>query len=258
MISQLTKPTLVTFTGERMGTRVTVSALIAALEKALIWLRGRDPNATVDWDVVKIRIDNRLRLTFSSTEDISAIPNRLHMLHELEKKRKPKLSPRLTEEDIDGTQELASMIGEDFVSMKISSPGAPTVKLTPTLVERVEEIAQVARGVYYEWGTMRGYMDQVTIGERKCTFRIRNQLTNDDIGCSFPLEELNAVKAALPARVEVYGRIKMNRSDKPTSIDVEKFRILPENLRPFNEEPPVNITDGMDSGDFVEGIRSAS
>lgn len=256
MISQSTAPRFVTFTGERMEPRVTVRALIAALEGALIWLRGRDPDSTVDWDVVKVGIDSRIRLTFRSTDGNGMIAGRLRNLHELEKKREPKSPPRLTEEDIDGTQELASLIGRDFYTMRISSPGAPTVKLTPILVDRVEAIAKVARGAYYEWGAIRGHMDQITVG-RKDTFRIRHELTGDEITCAFAPEKLEEVKKLLPARLEVYGRVRRNRSDKPTSMDVERFRELPQRTEPFDTVPPVNITDGMDSADFVERIRSA-
>jgi hypothetical protein len=257
MISQSIEPRIVTITGDRTEARVTVRTLIEALEKALIWLRGRDPTSMVVWEVVKISMGNPVRLTFSSMEANGEISGRLRSLHELEKKRKPKIAPRLTDEDIDGTRELASMIGDRFKSMRISSPGEPTVKLTPSLVERVEEIAKTTRGSYYEWGTVRGYMDQVTVG-RKASFRIRHQLTDAEISCTFAREQLlDQVKAALPTRVEVYGRIRLNRSNKPTSIDVEKFRVLAGQSKPFDEVAAVNITDGEESSDFVERIRSA-
>lgn len=255
MISQPANK-LVTFTGERMEARITVRELILALESALVWLRGREPESTVEaWDVVKIKMGIRLIITFRSDQANGEISNRLHNLHELQKKRKPRVLPRLTDEDIEGTKELASIIGEDFTSVKISSPGEPTVNVTPTLVERVAEIAKVARGHYHEWGTLRGMMDQITVGA-KTKFRIQHVLTGAEINCTFDPLLLEQVKAALPARVEVYGKMRRNRSDQPTSIDVMTFRVLAEHFTPFNETPAVDITSGVESTEYVERLRN--
>jgi hypothetical protein len=245
----------VTISGEKTGERVTVRALIAALEKALVWLRGRDPESTVDWEIVRVSLADPVSMTFSSPTANGDISERMRNLHKLQSKKRPKVTPRLTDEDIDGTRELAATIGAEFKSLRISSPGEPTVKLTPILVERVEEIAKTARAAWYEWGTMRGTMDQVTIGENVSKFRMKHPVTGDEVGCTFPQEMLDDVKDALPHRVEVYGRIRYNRSDRPTSIDVREIRRLPERSTSFDAVRPVNITSGIDSADYVEGLR---
>src|SRR5690606_36633332 len=223
MIARAEKEKRVTFTGDRMSDHATVRSLIEALESALIWLRGRDPDSTVDWEIVRVSIGKRLSLTFSSPNANGNISVRMKNLHELQKKRAPKVSPRLTDEDVDGTKQLASMIGGEFKSMRISSPGAPTVRLTPSLVQRVEEIAGTQRGAHYEWGTIRGVLDQITVGSSSCRFRLKHQLTGAEISCTTTQERLDEVKDALPHRVEVYGRIRFNRANQPKSVEVEKI-----------------------------------
>ena len=258
MISAISKPQRVTFTGERMGERVTVRTLIDALEGALVWLRGRDPDSTVDWEVVKVAIGKSLRITFSSPNVNGDISTRMRNLHQLQKRRMPKVAPRLTDEDIDGTNRLASMIGKELKSITISSPGAPKVKVTPVLIERVETIASTVRGNYYEWTTIRGYMDQITVSATLCRFRLRHELTGAELSCTIPIEELDNIKNALPHRVEVYGRVKYNRSNQPKTIDMAKItRRLPESNRPFDLLPPVDITHGMSSEDYIERLRGA-
>src|SRR4051794_28183953 len=122
-------PKQVTFSGEREGERVTVRALIDALQKMMIWLRGRDQGESVDWDVVRISLGDPIRMTLSSESANGLITQRMNNLHSLQNKRMPKTAPRLTDEDIEGTMELATVLGKGFKSIKISSTDTPTVKL---------------------------------------------------------------------------------------------------------------------------------
>lgn len=248
-------PKLVTFTGARTGERVTVRPLIVALEGALVWLRGHDPDASVDWEVVKVRLARSVSLTFRSESANGTISERMRNLSRLQRKRMPDVAPRLTDEDIEGTKELASVIGRGFASMKISSPGDPTVKVTPVLVERVEAIARTVRATWYEWTELRGTIDQITVSPTAARFRLRHQITNAEIGCDFNLELLESVKDALSHRVEVYGKVRYNRADQPKSMIVKTIRKLPDRSPPFKTVPAVDITSGMDSADYVERVR---
>lgn len=246
---------IVTFSGDRTGSHVTVRALISALEGALVWLRGRDPDSTVDWEVVKVKLSGSIRITFASESANGNISSRMRNLSTLQHKKKPAIAPRLTDEDIEGTKELASVIGHGFDSMKISSPGLPTVKVTPVLVERVEEIARSVRASWYEWTTLRGIIDQITVGPMSLRFRLRHQLTNAEISCDFDRVLLEDVKDALSCRIEVYGRVKYNRADQPKSVDVETIRKLPERSASFKAAAAVNITSGEDTADYIERMR---
>lgn len=257
MISKPDHTKQVTFTGERVGGRVTVRSLVSALESALVWLRGHDPDDTVDWEVVRVAIGKSLRFTFSSPVSNGDISDRMHNLHNLQKKKMPKVPPRLTDEDVEGTKKLAAMIGDEFKSIRISSPGEPTVKLTPVLVQRVGDIASAERGPYQEWNTIRGVLDQITASQFSCRFRLKHQLTGEYLGCTVPPERLDEIKDALPHRVEVYGRVKYDRTHRPKSIDAEKIRRLPESDTPFDSLPPINITSGLSSEEYVERLRVA-
>lgn len=242
-------PKSVTFAGGRIGERVSVRALIAALESALVWLRGHEPDSTVDWEVVRVSLAQNISITFSSESANGAISSRLRNLSQLHSKRKPKGTPRLTDEDIDGTRELASVIGNGFSSMTISSPGEPKVRVTPVLVKRVEEIASKVRAHWFEWTSVRGTIDQITFTPTTARFRLRHQITAAEISCDFDRDMFEAVKDAIGHRVEVYGKVKYNRSDQPKSIDVETIRPLPDRTPPFATIPAVSIASGTDLSD---------
>jgi hypothetical protein len=245
----------VTFTGHHSGERVRVGDLIEALEYALVWLRGHDPDDTVDWEVVRVRLRPSVSMTFASEAANGQLSRRFNSLNQLQRKRLPPVPPRLTDEDIDGTTKLAGVIGRGFTSMAISSPGEPTVRLTPALVARVEEIARTARHHWYEWTTLRGIIDQITVSPTTRSFRLRHQLDRSEITCDFGPDSLDDVKAALAGRVEVYGRVKFNRADQPKSMTVESIRPLPSVSPAFEKVPAVNITNGMDAAEYVERVR---
>jgi hypothetical protein len=179
----------------------------------------------------------------------------MRSLSSLQKAKEPHIAPRLTDDDIDGTKQLAEVIGSDFSSMRISSEGDPTVRLTPALVERVERIAKASRTNWYEWTTLRGVIDQITAGQTMYRFRLRHQMDNSEINCDFDRSAFEEVKDALSHRVEIYGKVKYGRADQPKSVAVETIRRLPDKSPLFETVPAIDITSGMGSADYVERVR---
>jgi hypothetical protein len=248
----------VTFSGKREGQAVTVRALIAVLEKALRWLRGRDENEPVDWEVVRIALGDPVQLTFRSESANGSISQRMGRLHSIQNKRLPKIMPRLTDDDIDGTVELASVLDEGFKSFQISSIDEPTVNLTPSLVERVEEIAKKTARFYYEYTTVRGTLYELTaVIDGPHRFRIE-RLDGDKIPCNFTPDKFAEVKEAIKSRVEIHGRAKCSGSGEIKSIEVRDFRVLRDNPVKFSEMPGIDITGGLDTVEHIERIRGGN
>lgn len=141
----------------------------------------------------------------------------------------------------------------------ISSPGVRAVKVTPNLVNRVAELSKPTPVFRTEWTTIEGIMDQVTVETDKSRFRISHPLTGEEITCTFDqgVVNLEDVKEALPHRVAVYGRARLDRMGKTTSIEVSKLtQLRDESEFPrIASMPSIDITSGMDPADYVERVR---
>ncbi len=249
-------PKEVTFTGNRKGDAVAVRTLIGVLEKALKWLRGRDEDETVDWEVIRVALGNPISLTFRSETANGPLSARMTHLHSMQNKRAPKTMPRLTDDDIDATIELSSVLDEQFSSLKISSSHEPTVRFTPALIERVEHLAKTTKRFYYEHTTIRGTLYEVTAMEGGThRFKIVNASNGVRIPCNFPTDEFHKVREAMKHRVEVSGLAKCSGHGEIKSIDNVRFRVLADNPKPFTEMPSIDITGGLSTVEHIERVR---
>ncbi len=83
-------------------------------------------------------------------------------------------------------------------------------------------------------------------------------MTGDAIPCNFDQDVvgLNEVKDALPHRVRVYGCARFGKDGRISSFDVTKLWTLPETFVPLAELPSLDITEGMQSVEYIERLRS--
>lgn len=263
MLEPGTRPKRVTFSAKRTGPRVTVRALIGVLESATQWLRTLDPDSPVDWEVVRVSMGQRVSLTFSNPNANGAVSSRMGELSALQRVKPPVVPPRFSEDVIKKTKELAEAVLEGGLeALNISSRGAKTVKVNNALVSRVEALAKTPKPPQRtEWTTLEGVMDQVTVeaDTDKSQFRINHPLTGAEIPCTFDQAEvdLEDVKSALPHRVAIYGRARLDRGGKVVSIEVVRLRQLPDanSFPSIASIPKTNITGGMESSDYVERVR---
>jgi hypothetical protein len=251
----------VTFSGVGTKNQLTVRALIDVLNSAITFLQALDPDTPADWEVLRIRIGRTISLTVASPNANGAISNGIGELRSLQKSGQQKIAPRISTAVLESTKNLTELRKEGFELRSISSPGTKTVKVTPRLMRRVDELVKPARTFRYEWTTVEGVMDQVTAedGASKFKFRIAHPLTGAEILCSFDhsIVELERVKDALPHRVAVYGRAKIDAKGKIASIEACQLRKLPEAsaFPSISSLPKTNITGGMDATEYVERVR---
>lgn len=141
-------------------------------------------------------------------------------------------------------------------SLRIRSPGEKPMSITPRVKAVIKQMERTARVPPKIWRTaIRGRLDQITVGVDTPQFRIIHGLTGAKIPCSFKSAQLEEIKRYLPARVEVRGEAKVTRQGSPRHITVFDLRRLPEDTD-ISNLPSVNITDGMDSFEYVEKIRA--
>ncbi|MGA2440596.1 MAG: hypothetical protein ABSH08_06540 [Tepidisphaeraceae bacterium] len=234
--------------------RLTVRALIEMLERILTALRGLDPNLPADWEIVRARLHAPFIFTVENKSANGTVSSRLRSARQFSGRRTA--IPTVTDDEIESTKELTDVLKQGIKSVRISSPGDPTVNITPAIAEKVEALAKSRlKGGYHEWTTIRGELNQITVEGGSTEFRITHGLTGAKIPCSFDPTLIDEVKDALPSRVEVSGRTRFNRAKQPVSISVSRIRRLPESGVRISQAPAIQIADGMDSVEYLERVR---
>jgi hypothetical protein len=266
--------------------RLTVKSLIDFLERTLEWLKSLDPDQPADWRVIRCRTRPPYRFTFANEASNGSVSNRMREWSGFAKpSRRTKLPPmrvgdvnsvtlttdrdsflkdiagttttRFSEQEIDSANRLAEAIGSQG-ELRISSPGDPTVKITPVVASKIKTIAKAMRtDSHVEWTSVRGMLYQITAADNMHRFKIRNHLSGSPVECTFSQELLDRVKDCLKGRVEVFGRARMNKLGQPTSIDVERLRSLPAIDIDLDDLVGIDITAGVSSSEHVERLRNA-
>jgi len=234
--------------------RLTVRALIEMLEKTLAALRGLDPNLPADWEIVSARLRPPFIFTFENKDADGMVSSRLRSTRQFTGRKKT--APVVTDDELESAKELTDVLRHGIKSFRISSPGDAVVNITPKVAEKVDALAKSQlRGGYYEWTSIRGELNQITVEGGSTEFRITHGLTGAKIICSFDPSLIADVKEALPSRVEVSGRVRFNRSKQPVSISVSRIRRMPESGVRISQAPAIQITGGMDSVEYLERVR---
>lgn len=235
--------------------KLTVDSLIDALERALITLRNLDPKQPQEWEVVKVRMASPLRITLRNPSAQRLVPNYMRGLKKIEKR--PVIPSYFSEAEVESSRQLADVVSNGIESLKLSFPGERSVKITAQLKSNLEEVTKKISSFHYEWTTIEGLLDQVTVVGDLAKFRIEHPLTGRAIECRFPPEMLDVVKEALPHRVAVYGRARYNAAGETTSIEVKTFRKLRDRseLPQIEDISGVDITGGIDSVEHIRKVR---
>ena len=75
-----------------------------------------------------------------------------------------KTVPVVTDDELESAKELTDVLRQGIKSLRISSPGDAVVYITPKVAEKVDVLAKSQlRGGYYEWTTIRGELNQITV-----------------------------------------------------------------------------------------------
>lgn len=104
-----------------------------------------------------------------------------------------------------------------------------------------------------------GKLEGINVHGGKSTFVVYDPLTNTKINCTFPDEDLEKVKEALPYRVSITGTATYNAKGQVTSIKVETFRKLRQrkDLPQARDLERINFTGGLDPVEYIRSLRDA-
>jgi hypothetical protein len=248
--------------------RVSIDALKEALENALDLLHnvGQEfapAGAVVRWEVVAASLRSPLSMTFAPRSQGNgklsrAVGKRIvaacvHGLDLLEKK--PVLPPHFNEEALLAVQRLVKVAQKEGAKMTVASDGTKGVTPTTLATEHIRQIVEKAR-IYLDYGTLEGCLEEISVHVSP-SFAIWESFTNNKIDCAITSDRVEEAKTLLGRRVAVSGRVRY-RNHKPTLIQVENIRRLRDvgDLQ-SRDIPPIDITGGLSSEEYVRRMRDA-
>ena len=154
-------------------------------------------------------------------ETINAIGNGIESISQ--KEIRP---PHFSDNALEDLYHLGDLVGlgdQGIDKIRIKINGKPN-ELSPHTVAYVDKILGVSSKAY---GTIDGKLETIYLhGTRK--FSIYDEITNKEIKCRFDEEMYDKVIAGIRKRVSVYGLIKYRRNGEPANVEIESFRIFPE------------------------------
>jgi hypothetical protein len=248
----------VTITMRPRGAHFTVGALIRALERTLDALRSfAARNSTVplsEWDVESLNANGELRLTVRGETGDSVVPAYIRGMRTLESTATS--PPDFDEVDLTNARRLVGLLDKDVESIVISTPGEEPVVPTQHVAANVDAI--LLKRYRYSYGALEGRLETFNVHGTR-TFTIYDVLTDDKTVCEFPEDMYPKAYAAVRKRVVVTGRMKFNRDGVPVTMTVEELRERPDasGLPQFRAGEEIDLTGGMDSAEYVRGMRDA-
>ncbi len=114
---------------------------------------------------------------------------------------------------------------------------------------------------YTEYGTLEGYLRELNVSHNDDKLVIIDALTDQEIPCYLKQLELeDNVRKAWKKRVRVTGEITVdNNTKQPIKIVVDEITILRErkDLPQIEDLNNIDITGGMESSEYIRGLRDA-
>jgi hypothetical protein len=249
--------------------RVTIETLTQALENALAMLRsvGRDfapGGVEVRWEVVGASLRSPLTLSFAPripgpARDTNRLAKQistacLNGIGQLEARAES--PPHFDDDALRAAQSLIKMAQRENVKLTVATDKKHEVTPTARAVENINQVAARAR-IYVDEGTVEGMLQEICV-RGGVSVAVWDDLTDHRVECVIDPNRLQEAKDLLGKRVAVSGRIRY-RNHKPTTIQVEAIRVLRDmgEILKLEDIPPLNITDGIPSEDYVRKLRDA-
>jgi len=248
------------------NTYMSVATVAQALESALEMLRSLEEDfaprgSEVRWEIVRASMQSPLTLTFRPSvrgKPAKGIGNRIAKacvsgIEEMEKE--PTLPKHFKEETLDAVQKLIKTVNDDGGKVTLSSngkkvsPGGEVVRNIHSVIERVRR--------YTDYGTIEGELQTVSVRGRE-HFLIYETFTDNKVTCSVTQEQFQQWMHLLGKRVAITGPIRY-QNHKPQTVNVEEVRVLRSSseLPQLADIPPIDITSGLSSEDYVRRMRDA-
>src|SRR5262249_7519780 len=144
---------------------------------------------------------------------------------------------------------------KDGAKVTFASNGK-TVKPSQETLKNISAVMLTARR-YIDYGTIEGWLEVASIRGGK-HFIVCEVFTNNRIRCNTSQEQFLQWLPLMKKRLAVSGRIKY-KSHKPESINVEEISVLADTseLPQLADIPPIDITGGLSSEEYVRRMRDA-
>ncbi|MCH7725343.1 MAG: hypothetical protein IH991_02500 [Planctomycetes bacterium] len=124
----------------------------------------------------------------------------------------------------------------------------------------IEHAKAKQSGQYVDFGTIEGRLDSLETQERRDKVRIVDDLTGVKTLCYFRNDELEEkARKAWKHRVSISGEITIDRyTGDAIKLEVDDIRILRDRKDlPQIEDLGIDITDGVESSEYVRDLRDA-
>lgn len=140
--------------------------------------------------------------------------------------------------------------------VKESAPVTKTIAGNARAAKRILDLERAKQsGEYVDYGTLEGTLRDLLGASNKLV--LVDELTGKTTNCTFKGEE-NDIKArqAWKGRVAVTGDITYDKATRlPISVHVDEIRLFNPNPPQLEDFAGIDITGGMDSADFIRGLR---
>jgi len=176
---------------------------------------------------------------------------------------------KFNERSLDATADLTRSFSRGITSIEFAV-SSRRVSLSPELIQNARYARQrldLERGefgaTYREHGSVEGRLRQLETlsGERRDKLVIEDDLTGEKISCYFRDAEIEKqARKAWKRRVSVSGEITVDRaSGNPASVLIEDIQELRERagLPQLEDLYGIDITHGVESSKYIEGLRNA-
>jgi hypothetical protein len=249
----------ITINVKARGEHFTVGALIRALERTLDVLRGMEVKMASgqpvrDWQVASLNANGELRMTVKGDMPESLVTTYLRGMRTLD--TTATAPAEFDDEDLSNARRLVGLLERDAESITFASPGEEPVSPTQHVAANVDAILR--KRYRYTYATLEGMLETLNVHGGNA-FTIYDVLTDHKTVCEFPEDLYAKAYAAVRKRVLVTGRIKYNRDGDPVSMTVETIRERrpAEALPQIRAGEEIDLTGGMDSAEYVRGMRDA-
>jgi len=171
--------------------------------------------------------------------------------------------PHFTKGALYHLRELANT-ARRFHLRPVVSTAARTVHVARELARNADwaiKVLHQEKNRYTEYGSLEGILRVLDVSNKRDKLVIVDRLTGHETRCYLLCDELEAkAREGWKKRVIVTGTITVNKLTRdPIKIEVDDIRILRERseLPQIDELPAVDITEGVESSEYIRGLRDA-
>lgn len=262
----MSKKSEITIVIDGKQNRVSIASLITVISNVVAMLRsisrelGDDLDSPITWNITRTQKNSPLEITLAPSSRKRPYLGKRVVREYVQGIRVIENSSTCPEsfsdKAIDSAKKMVSVLQDGVKAVRFVAPDVGEARATLHLAANVDVLR--SKMYRYETTTFRGILEDVRTHDEANVFEMYDPLTSQKITCHFKAGCEKAVGELLTRRVFVYGRAKFDRKDNPMSIEVEQFRGIrePHELPKISETPPVDITGGVDSVEYVRRIRS--